>query len=604
MVGYNVIFDIDKHRLGFAASQCEYQPSDRIVSLSRKTISDGDGDNTAGHEKSAKKLGILGTTFSDAFSISDALAKSTRCPSDPGPKLPVPTPNDNDSDKKLGERFTTRLLHQGCSASCKVDQLLDKEMSMSERERKIKLGFVVKGAQVWQYNKCSKSDTSGSDGAHGNYTSNEYHKENVFRSEPCLTLCGRLNQGLMRGNDLNCKEGTWSHCNDQCEQTRYVPRDDGREGHSSGWTGALKAWWKYASGSSAGTKDDEASSSRYSSSHDETTCPKVLETRECHSHVCPSGLGDYNVAALLAVHPSKHLGLESINAYHRQELLMAISHILNVKDSYIHLPAVPEYRQDTGNDGNALKDRHSLSLFWRIEIRVRRALYGRGTREQADTIVEMLENEAFPSILSTVASAYLDEKDTHIPLLINPLDDLTDSKGEEEKKIMKQSRWLTTNTISVRAVKSEELRRDPHVFRSKVSAPMNDPSSAYSTSNIVKYDQGDNQRGPNLRIQYQAFRYPTEWPSFVWSRAFLVMIIQVVVLSLFFVCSRIKTINNQTTNANGDGNGSGDRGMGSGFDPYKGVGVGRGGTYRAPSVGSVRRTVRNLAQTLRTDGRM
>jgi hypothetical protein len=246
-------------------------------------------------------------------------------------------------------------------------------------------------------------------------------------------------------------------------------------------------------------------------------------------HKCPTRAGDHAVTIVFSI---LSVPINVWSHAHRSEIMSAVSTALRVPEHVIHAEA-PQ-------DGDVNDQEWELPM----RIRISRSLFLDSPHDVAERIVEMATHAAFPSVL-----AY--------------------SLNGEMKDDMKW-RWLTGDyTLSVKSAEVKRLAQTKEQNNLKANpAKVADPGSA---SQVVK-KRKKNEAAQAARIQaikdspgyfsinYGAFGTPLSWDKFTYLKVLCVLLIQGLVVSIFFVLKRIQSIRQAQ-----------ERDPTPAFDAYKGV---------------------------------
>ena len=178
MLGYNVIFDYDGRRIGFAKSDCQAQ----VTTNSSDSASKGIPKDTSLRLLSPYSAAVKAPIFAQLEDIYTTFKSGC--------------------NRQGGIAF----LGSACNATCS-------DTIYATKEDRLASIFIVSGVQEWNIkNGCSNFSTV------------------ISRSERCLALCSvgaetgeQLRLTMLRQNGLTpCSVGAWSHCRSNCTQERLV----------------------------------------------------------------------------------------------------------------------------------------------------------------------------------------------------------------------------------------------------------------------------------------------------------------------------------------------------------------------------------------------
>lgn len=283
MLGHNVIFDVEKQRVGFAGSDCEY--NDRSLGDYHSQPSEKSGEDSASSE-------LPGTDG----------GKSTEG------KYPYPHVEDVHLYTRMrsalvsscGESST--YLKKGCSAECHEGPT-DPEVAIHDGT----VSHVVEGEQEWAQRTCGGGESV----------------EGRTRKEKCALYCDKYSGDAVRGISKYCKAEEWSSCSPSCEQQRHVPAAMLPDGENSEDTiTRIVNFFAAFAKALIGEKEEKWKS-----------CKLKLQKRSCHVHKCPVQEGDSAVTMIMSIAPVSRVAWSRI---HKEDLITAISKALLLPEGVMH----------------------------------------------------------------------------------------------------------------------------------------------------------------------------------------------------------------------------------------------------------------------------
>ncbi len=284
MVGHNVIFDVERQRIGFASSECDY--SDRSLSPTTTQGSDHQvGEKSMGNRLSGKE----GTESSEG-------------------KYPYPHLEDINLYTRMRTALTSSCgesstyLKKACSAEC-TEGGTDLDVAIHDGT----VSHLVDGEQEWAQRACGEGSINES-----------------VRIEKCAIYCDKYSGRAVRGSSKYCKAEEWSSCSPSCEQQRYVPSvmiaSEGSESEDI-ITIVVNFFAAFAKALIGETEEKWRS------------CKLKLQKRSCHVHKCPVQVGDSAVTMVVSI---AHVSKSAWSRIYKEDLITATSKALLLPEGVMH----------------------------------------------------------------------------------------------------------------------------------------------------------------------------------------------------------------------------------------------------------------------------
>lgn len=281
MVGHNVIFDVERQRIGFAGSDCEHV--DRTLGAS--------------YNLARERRGNLEEIPS--LNASDE-------------RYPYPHIDDGDLYTKMRNALSTScgvsstFLKSPCSATC-PGVGIDVDNAVPDGS----VSHLAEGVQEWAQRDCGGDAQSS--------PTYSYYREK------CGIFCDKYNGKATHGTSTRCKAEEWSSCSPNCEQQRYIPAAMITADFGDDQPGVLASFKGYFAKLVSWLNRDEGMAWR--------TCKLKLQRRSCHVHKCPVRKGDSAVTMLLRI---AHVSNLAWSLIHREDLISAMSKALLLPQGIIH----------------------------------------------------------------------------------------------------------------------------------------------------------------------------------------------------------------------------------------------------------------------------
>ena len=377
------------------------------------------------------------------------------------------------------------FLSKSCSAVC---------------DTTITTGYTAEGVQEWGQRLCTAEGTAES--------------SIMYTTEKCQVVCEDHAGGIVLGKAPGCRIHHWSSCSPSCEQQRYAPAYLTPGAHDE----KTRSWLSSASHWIVGSITSGATSSHSERDHGEDgECRPVLSKRACQVHKCPIEAGDYAVTLVFSI---VSIPFNVWTHAHRSELITALSRALTVPEHIIHAES-PRLSED-GLD----------SLEMQARIRISESLFSDSPRDVGNRIIEMSSHKSFPNVLAHYLNGEM----------------LSDLKW----------RWLTGDRIlSVKKAEVKHLAETASKMkkgkRGEGGITVADPG-AQDEDGVTSKKKNKHEIAKAVRIKamknspsywninYGAFGSPLSWDQSTFKKIFVIMMIQGVSLSIFFILRRMRSI--------------------------------------------------------------
>jgi hypothetical protein len=508
MVGHNVVFDVERRRVGFAKSKCDY--STRGVGLNNNNLRniDGEGGTAAAAAGNGKRVVDL-RNGAPSLSGNGEEAGGGRYPHLEDPKLLGRMTSALGGPSLCGPASTT--LVSGCSAMC-----ADAATATAHIDNGVG-SYMVEGTQRWAQKPCSSSSSSSSDSESAAGPSLTYFEEK------CKVICDNYHGGLSRGESVTCKAEEWSSCSPACEQHRYVPvsMSDQYSSDSSMSIGDISAGVFRFFTKVGQLLTAFGSGSAASEQNSWKDCKRIQEKRACFVHKCGVRQGDNAVVLTFTV---SHMRKSAWTSVHREDLIAAVSKTLLLPENIMHgevfLGTVTEH------------DTKPSDIEFQIRIRVPKALFADSSAAISERAVEIMKDAKFVDLVAYHLNG--DSPSSGAWRWLTGREMLT-VKGAAMKKLAPA---VTGGAVGGAAGNSkEQVGADPMGIRG--AAGQKEKKAAIEAARLRSFKASPINY---FTIDYGAYGTPLEWDGVTWMKLFVIFLIQGAAVASFFVMRRAKAM--------------------------------------------------------------